>query len=291
MWLVGNEWNLNRLYDTCAGDACAQRIEEVARRIKMLDPRHPVATSFAPMGELPTEADLRRLPSVDVWGLNIYSQPGFFNRFTNWRLLAQQTGLRKPFFLSEYGADAYDNLNRRPDEAGPGRGPAPPDLGDPQPAQRPQPGLPLPGRHPLRMERRVVEAGQPRRAGPRRLRQRGRGRRPLRQRGVVGRRRHRAQAAPGLPGVEGAVRPMMKQEPNVPLPLLVLAILPPPASRPAEPPAEPLPVPFVVSDYYSPDGFFGDGETRGLVELTKQPVPSGCRARTATATRSPTGRA
>jgi hypothetical protein len=38
---------------------------------------------------------------------------------------------------------------------------------------------------------------------------------------------------------------------------------------PAEPPAEPLPVPFAVSDYYSPDGFFGDGETRGLVELTK----------------------
>ena len=116
MWLVGNEWNLNRLYETCAGDACAQRIEDVARRIKMLDPRHPVATSFAPMGELPSEADLRRLPSVDVWGLNIYSQPGFFNRFTNWRLLAQQSGLQKPFFLSEYGADAYDNLNRRPDE-------------------------------------------------------------------------------------------------------------------------------------------------------------------------------
>jgi hypothetical protein len=38
---------------------------------------------------------------------------------------------------------------------------------------------------------------------------------------------------------------------------------------PAEPPAEPLPVPFVISDYYSPDGFFGDGETRGQLEVRK----------------------
>jgi len=39
---------------------------------------------------------------------------------------------------------------------------------------------------------------------------------------------------------------------------------------PAEPPGEPLPVPFVVSDYYSPDGFFGDGEVRGQLQLDKQ---------------------
>jgi len=39
---------------------------------------------------------------------------------------------------------------------------------------------------------------------------------------------------------------------------------------PADPPAEPVEVPFVVSDLYSPDGFFGDGETRGQLELEKQ---------------------
>jgi hypothetical protein len=38
---------------------------------------------------------------------------------------------------------------------------------------------------------------------------------------------------------------------------------------PAEPPSEPLPVPFVVSDYYSPDGYFGDGEVQGFVDLQK----------------------
>lgn len=42
---------------------------------------------------------------------------------------------------------------------------------------------------------------------------------------------------------------------------------------PAEPPREPLPVPFAVSDHYSPDGFFGDGETRGAVDLTKECPP------------------
>ena len=39
---------------------------------------------------------------------------------------------------------------------------------------------------------------------------------------------------------------------------------------PAEPPEEPIPVPFVVSDYFSPDGFFGDGEKPGHLALTKQ---------------------
>ena len=45
-------------------------------------------TSFAPTTELPSDDDVQRLPAVDVWGLNVYSQPGFFNRFTNWRTTA-----------------------------------------------------------------------------------------------------------------------------------------------------------------------------------------------------------
>ena len=38
---------------------------------------------------------------------------------------------------------------------------------------------------------------------------------------------------------------------------------------PADPPAEPVPVPFVVSDYYSPDGFWGDGETFGFIDVQR----------------------
>jgi hypothetical protein len=117
MWMVGNEWNRNSLFHSCTGEACYSRVNEIARDIKRLDPAHPVATSFAPTGDLPTAADLQRLDAVDVWGLNVYSQPGFFARFQNWRLLALQLGFRKPFFMSEYGTDAYDNRAQRPDEA------------------------------------------------------------------------------------------------------------------------------------------------------------------------------
>jgi hypothetical protein len=49
------------------------------------------------------------------------------------------------------------------------------------------------------------------------------------------------------------------------IPLLTL----PACVSAAEPPPTPIPVPFVVSDYYSPDGFFGDGELRGRLEVDK----------------------
>jgi hypothetical protein len=51
--------------------------------------------------------------------------------------------------------------------------------------------------------------------------------------------------------------------------LALCLLLPACGVTPAEPPSEPIPLPFAVSDYYSPDGFFGDGETRGLVNLTR----------------------
>jgi hypothetical protein len=116
MWVVGNEWNRNNLFGGCAGDACYTRVNDIAREIKALDPNHPVATSFAPNGNVPTDADLRRLDAVDVWGLNVYSQPGFFNRFVDWRLAMERVGIKKPFFMSEYGGDAYDNRAGRADE-------------------------------------------------------------------------------------------------------------------------------------------------------------------------------
>ena len=116
MWIIGNEWNLNRLFDSCALDTCYQKVNDAARRIKELDPNHAVATSFAPAGEVPSDNDLARLSAIDVWGLNVYSQPSFFSRFQFWRLSGQRTGIKKPMFMSEYGADAYDNRQGHPDE-------------------------------------------------------------------------------------------------------------------------------------------------------------------------------
>jgi hypothetical protein len=117
MWMVGNEWNRNELFGSCSGDGCYARVNAIARDIKRLDPNHPVATSFAPVGSLPADSDLRRLDAIDVWGLNVYSQPGFFERFRDWRLMGLRTGLTRPFLMSEYGSDAYDNRAQRPDEA------------------------------------------------------------------------------------------------------------------------------------------------------------------------------
>lgn len=40
--------------------------------------------------------------------------------------------------------------------------------------------------------------------------------------------------------------------------------------QPADPPAEPIPLPMVVSDFFSPDGFWGDGEKRGALDLLRE---------------------
>jgi hypothetical protein len=40
-------------------------------------------------------------------------------------------------------------------------------------------------------------------------------------------------------------------------------------ASPGDPPAAVVPIPFVVSDYYSPDGFYGDGETRGFLDVQR----------------------
>lgn len=53
-------------------------------------------------------------------------------------------------------------------------------------------------------------------------------------------------------------------------PLALLASLSFGCVSPAEPPSEPIQVPFVVSDHFSPDGFFGDGEKIGFLDLVKE---------------------
>jgi len=107
MWLVGNEWNYNRLYSDRPMQEVVARVEEAAKRIQSLDGR-PVATVY---GELPDTVTLDALPSVDIWGINAYRGIGFDNLFTEWQSLS-----RKPMFISEYGADAYNDLIDAVDE-------------------------------------------------------------------------------------------------------------------------------------------------------------------------------
>ena len=99
MWIIGNEWNYNGLFNGLSFDVSVARVEEVAARIKRLDSR-PVVTIY---GEIPTASTIQAIPSVDVWGINAYRGLSFGNLFSEWANVSD-----KPMFLSEYGADAYD---------------------------------------------------------------------------------------------------------------------------------------------------------------------------------------
>ena len=82
--------------------------------MKQADPNHPVSSSLADRWTVSTggacgaddaSSDIptivQNVPSVDLWGLNIYRNAGFGTLFTDWKNL---TG--KPMFLGEFGTDA-----------------------------------------------------------------------------------------------------------------------------------------------------------------------------------------
>src|SRR5436305_4748127 len=108
MWMLGNEWNVDKAASVVLNDA--QRIEAAAANIKSLDTNHPVSTSY---GDIDINSDGVRLadtqhyvndvvPSVDVWGLNIYRSSSFGTLFAQWASIST-----KPMFLSEFGTDAF----------------------------------------------------------------------------------------------------------------------------------------------------------------------------------------
>ena len=100
MWVVGNEWNYNGLYTGVPFDETRDRLERIAAALHALDPAHPVATIY---GELPSADTIARMPSIDVWGINVYRGIGFGDLFDRWRALST-----RPMLISEYGADAWD---------------------------------------------------------------------------------------------------------------------------------------------------------------------------------------
>lgn len=100
MWIVGNEWNYNGLYTGVPFDEARDRLERIAASIRALDPSRPIATVY---GELPTVETIAAMPSIDIWGLNVYRGITFGDLFDRW---AERSD--KPMFLAEYGADAWD---------------------------------------------------------------------------------------------------------------------------------------------------------------------------------------
>lgn len=105
MWQVGNEWNLYNYYGKFSDlNQSIQFTEEAAQLIKSLDAFHPVTTAIGDFGALPTVNLPNLVPSIDVWGLNIYRNKSLGKIFQQWSEMSN-----KPMFIGEFGADAYDH--------------------------------------------------------------------------------------------------------------------------------------------------------------------------------------
>mmetsp|Transcript_41583 Transcript_41583/g.96838 ORF Transcript_41583/g.96838 Transcript_41583/m.96838 type:complete len:392 (+) Transcript_41583:29-1204(+) len=102
MWVAGNEWNYNGCYQEMSIDQCGSRLNEVAKLVKSFDLLHPVASIY---GEAPPIDIIHKMDAIDVWGVNYYDELTFGDLFK--RFAERST---KPFFLGEYGADAYDSI-------------------------------------------------------------------------------------------------------------------------------------------------------------------------------------
>jgi glycosyl hydrolase family 2 len=107
MWAIGNEWNINLYHHKFSNLWEAATTTEVAARlIKTLDPNHPVASIFGEIiiqgAQIPTPEIVNKLvPTVDVWGLNIYRGDNFGDLFDYWRSFSA-----KPIFIAEFGTDS-----------------------------------------------------------------------------------------------------------------------------------------------------------------------------------------
>jgi hypothetical protein len=125
MWQIGNEWNYNNYYNRFPHPAnpyevnavAAAFTETTAQAIKLIDPFHPVTSILANSAHFvtdnwdetwgdPIETYVNRyIPTVDVWGFNMYLGAGLGVFFYEWENISI-----KPVFLSEYGTDAFNNL-------------------------------------------------------------------------------------------------------------------------------------------------------------------------------------
>ena len=113
MWQLGNEFNYNfndqKLYmwryDTFL-EAC-QAVEDIAIWIKNNDSNHPVS---ACLGEpsVPSyseyKAGVDAMTNVDMLGINCYRGRSFKDLY---KVMVDTIGWSKPFYISEYGVDAW----------------------------------------------------------------------------------------------------------------------------------------------------------------------------------------
>ncbi|MDD5226122.1 MAG: interleukin-like EMT inducer domain-containing protein, partial [Candidatus Omnitrophica bacterium] len=130
MWAVGNEWDYNNYYGTFSTlQQAAAFTEQAAKLIKTLDTQHPVTTVIADPnipGKHPLSAEAfpylpgpytkdivnTMVPSVDVWGLNVYRGGSFQDVMAQWSSISGE-----PAYIAEFGADSYDHRTGKENQA------------------------------------------------------------------------------------------------------------------------------------------------------------------------------
>ena len=117
MWEFGNEYNflfrdhpewinynINNWY---------RALELAAQTAHSIDKNHPVSTAH---GEVPTGEVVAQCPSIDIWGMNIYRNTNPESAVREWKSISN-----KPMYLSETGADSFDNNAGSVDEEAQGQ--------------------------------------------------------------------------------------------------------------------------------------------------------------------------
>ena len=117
MWMIGNEWDLNKLYSfefcTRLQTGCdelslyqsAQVVREAAMMVRSIDEgRHPIATS---LGSQVISLDVLNIlgESIDIIAYQKYEGLSLGTIFAQHNLLTE-----KPMMFSEFGADSWDSF-------------------------------------------------------------------------------------------------------------------------------------------------------------------------------------
>jgi len=112
MWVLGNENNYGVASNADKKPVAYYKfVNEVAKRIKEIDPDRPVAICNG--DTLFLEMLAKYAPQVDVYGANVYRGDYGFGSF--WDEVKHATG--KPAFITEYGAPAYGGPDMSLDDA------------------------------------------------------------------------------------------------------------------------------------------------------------------------------
>lgn len=109
-YVLGNEWNLNRLYTDQLGSMAKlsvkearDKLNEAAELVHAADRTRPVASIWSDsrddLGD--TVKAMRR---VDLWGVNAYRGDSFQGLFDEYRAVLPD---HVPLFIGEFGVDAY----------------------------------------------------------------------------------------------------------------------------------------------------------------------------------------